>query len=45
MIAIRPEKSDSIFTWSDMQSKNNCELLTNVGNLCNRCFKFIEAKY
>jgi len=45
MLCIRPEKSDSIFTWSDFASKNNNELLTNVGNLCNRTLKFLESKY
>ena len=45
LLSIRPEKSDSIFTWSDFAAKNNNELLTNIGNLCNRTFKFIDSKY
>jgi methionyl-tRNA synthetase len=45
MLSIRPEKSDSVFTWTDFASKNNNELLTNIGNLCNRVFKFLDAKY
>ncbi|KAJ1843131.1 methionine--tRNA ligase mes1, partial [Coemansia sp. RSA 486] len=36
LLANRPEKSDTIFTWSDFVSRNNNELLNNVGNLCNR---------
>lgn len=45
LLSIRPEKSDSIFTWTDFASKNNNELLPNIGNLCNRTFKFIDSKY
>lgn len=45
MLSIRPEKSDSVFTWSDFASKNNSELLFNIGNLCNRTLKFLDSKY
>ncbi|KAJ2697441.1 methionine--tRNA ligase mes1 [Coemansia sp. IMI 203386] len=42
LLANRPEKSDTIFTWSDFVSRNNNELLNNVGNLCNRVVKFLD---
>ena len=45
LLSMRPEKSDSVFTWTDFASKNNNELLPNIGNLCNRTLKFIDAKY
>ncbi len=32
----RPETSDSIFTWSEFISRNNNELLNNLGNFVNR---------
>lgn len=45
LLSIRPEKSDSVFTWTDFAAKNNNELLQNIGNLCNRTFKFIDSKF
>ncbi|KAJ2853335.1 methionine--tRNA ligase mes1 [Coemansia erecta] len=42
LLANRPEKSDTIFTWADFVSRNNNELLNNVGNLCNRVVKFLD---
>mmetsp|Transcript_23707 Transcript_23707/g.23469 ORF Transcript_23707/g.23469 Transcript_23707/m.23469 type:complete len:719 (-) Transcript_23707:34-2190(-) len=40
LLANRPEQSDTVFKWTDLAAKNNNELLPNVGNLCNRLFKF-----
>lgn len=38
----RPEKSDTVFTWKDLQDKTNNELLANLGNLVNRTLSFIK---
>jgi methionyl-tRNA synthetase len=38
----RPETSDSIFSWKELQAKNNNELLANLGNFCNRTLQFIS---
>jgi methionyl-tRNA synthetase len=40
----RPENSDTTFIWSDFASKNNNELLANLGNFSNRCLKFTADK-
>ncbi|CAG8582059.1 32584_t:CDS:2 [Gigaspora margarita] len=45
LISCRPETSDSIFTWKEFISKNNNELLANLGNLVNRVIKFVVAKF
>ena len=41
----RPEHNDTVFSWKDFAAKNNDELLPNVGNLCQRSLKFVQAKY
>ena len=41
----RPEKSDTEFSWKDLQSKANDELCGNFGNLVNRVLTFIERYY
>lgn len=41
----RPEKSDTVFTWSDFGMKNNNELLPNIGNLVNRALKFVYKNF
>ena len=33
---IRPETMDSNFNWIDLATKNNSELLSNLGNFENR---------
>ena len=33
--------SDTTFTWSDLQAKQNNELLKNLGNFVNRALAFI----
>ncbi|MGV8169146.1 MAG: methionine--tRNA ligase [Candidatus Nanoarchaeia archaeon] len=38
----RPEKTDTTFTWKDLQEKINNELVGNIGNLVNRVLMFIE---
>lgn len=42
LLANRPEVSDTVFSWDDLATKNNNQLLANVGNLCNRVLKFLE---
>ncbi|XP_059434251.1 methionine--tRNA ligase, cytoplasmic isoform X2 [Corylus avellana] len=37
----RPEVSDTLFTWTDLQAKLNSELLSNLGNFINRVLSFI----
>ncbi|XP_060212780.1 methionine--tRNA ligase, cytoplasmic-like isoform X1 [Lycium barbarum] len=37
----RPEVSDTLFTWADLQAKLNDELAHNLGNFVNRVLSFI----
>lgn len=34
LLSVRPENSDSVFSWNDLADKNNKELMSNLGNLC-----------
>ncbi|BAP69674.1 methionyl-tRNA synthetase [Kluyveromyces marxianus] len=45
LASVRPETSDSQFSWSDFAARNNSELLANLGNFVNRVVKFVNAKY
>lgn len=36
LLYVRPESQDSDFSWADIMSKNNSELLNNLGNFINR---------
>jgi methionyl-tRNA synthetase len=45
LLSSRPESSDSQFLWREFITKNNTELLNNLGNLVNRIIKFLNAKY
>lgn len=45
LASIRPETSDSQFSWGEFVTKNNSELLANLGNFVNRLVKFVVAKY
>ncbi|KAI8902889.1 tRNA synthetases class I (M)-domain-containing protein [Globomyces pollinis-pini] len=45
LLSIRPETSDSQFTWNGFVAANNNELLANLGNFVNRAVKFVHAKY
>lgn len=45
LASVRPETSDSQFSWDDFQSRNNNELLANLGNFVNRIIKFVNSKY
>ncbi|CAA6657297.1 unnamed protein product [Spirodela intermedia] len=41
LLTNRPEVSDTLFTWADLQAKLNNELLNNLGNFINRVLSFI----
>ncbi|ANB15856.1 methionine--tRNA ligase MES1 [Sugiyamaella lignohabitans] len=41
----RPESSDTQFSWQEFVSRNNSELLANLGNFVNRLIKFVNARY
>lgn len=45
LASMRPESSDSQFSWQDFVARNNNELLANLGNFVNRVIKFVNAKY
>ncbi|GJR30774.1 probable methionine--tRNA ligase [Tanacetum coccineum] len=41
LLTNRPEVSDTLFTWADLQAKINSELLNNLSNFFNRVLSFI----
>jgi len=45
LIYSRPENQDSCFKWEDLMSKNNSELLANLGNFVNRATKFTKDNF
>ena len=45
LISIRPESADSSFSWTDLMTKNNSELLNNLGNFCNRSLTFLFKNF
>ncbi|KAG2217801.1 hypothetical protein INT45_005631 [Circinella minor] len=45
LLSSRPETGDAMFTWNEFITKNNSELLNNLGNFVNRIIKFAIAKY
>lgn len=45
LAATRPESQDSSFSWSDMVTRINSELLNNLGNFINRSLTFICKFY
>ncbi|KAG7666283.1 MES1 [[Candida] subhashii] len=45
LASVRPESSDSHFSWDEFVTRNNSELLANLGNFVNRIVKFAIAKY
>jgi methionyl-tRNA synthetase len=45
LISIRPESSDSTFSWKDLQAKVNGELVNKLGNLVQRILAFISKNY
>lgn len=45
LASARPEGQDSNFSWSDLVTRNNSELLNNLGNFVNRALMFCEKNY
>jgi len=43
LLANRPETDDTDFKWSDLQARNNGELLANLGNFVNRVLQFTAS--
>lgn len=41
LLYLRPEAQDTSFSWSDLQWKNNSELLNNLGNFVHRALSFV----
>merc|ERR1712232_1326329 len=45
LLSVRPESgNDADFSWSDLQAKNNGDLLNNLGNFCHRVLDFIGKR-
>ncbi|XP_065221713.1 methionine--tRNA ligase, cytoplasmic isoform X2 [Planococcus citri] len=42
LLYMRPESHDSSFSWVDLATKHNTELLNNIGNFVNRALVFDE---
>ncbi|MCY4215761.1 MAG: methionine--tRNA ligase [Flavobacteriaceae bacterium] len=45
LTATAPETSDSDFTWSDFQARNNNELVANLGNFVNRTLVLMDKYF
>ncbi|XP_018575973.1 methionine--tRNA ligase, cytoplasmic [Anoplophora glabripennis] len=45
LLYIRPESQDSSFSWDDLATKNNSELLNNLGNFINRALVFAKNNF
>lgn len=45
LLYVRPESQDATFSWSDLMTKNNSELLNNLGNFVNRVLAFINNNF
>ena len=45
LMYMRSESQDSAFKWEDFMTKNNSELLTNLGNFINRAAKFTKDNF
>lgn len=45
LMYIRPETQDTSFSWVDLMTKNNSELLNNLGNFINRSLMFINKSF
>eukprot|EP00795_Rhopilema_esculentum_P014790 gene14790-5897_t len=42
LLLLRPENQDSAFSWADFVTRNNSELLNNLGNFINRALVFLK---
>ncbi|KAI9801316.1 MAG: putative methionine--tRNA ligase, cytoplasmic protein rar1 [Piccolia ochrophora] len=45
LLSSRPETGDTQFEWRSFITKNNSELVNNLGNFVNRLVKFTKAKF
>lgn len=45
LASARPEGQDSAFSWNDLGTRNNSELLNNFGNFVNRALVFLEKNF
>ncbi|KAJ0170340.1 hypothetical protein K1T71_014268 [Dendrolimus kikuchii] len=45
LASIRPETSDSSFSWVELGTRNNSELLNNLGNFCHRSLSFCSNTF
>jgi len=45
LLCSRPETADSVFLWQDFATRNNTELLGNLGNFINRALVFISSSF
>ncbi|XP_052742830.1 methionine--tRNA ligase, cytoplasmic [Bicyclus anynana] len=45
LASIRPETSDSSFSWTELGTRNNSELLNNLGNFCHRSLSFCASTF
>lgn len=45
LASIRPETSDSSFSWTELGTRNNSELLNNLGNFCHRSLSFCSNTF
>ncbi|XP_050499287.1 methionine--tRNA ligase, cytoplasmic [Diabrotica virgifera virgifera] len=45
LLYVRPESQDSSFSWNDLVTKNNSELLNNLGNFINRALVFAKNNF
>lgn len=45
LASARPEGQDSAFSWMDLMTRNNSELLNNLGNFINRAMVFCEKNF
>ncbi|XP_041988093.1 methionine--tRNA ligase, cytoplasmic isoform X2 [Aricia agestis] len=45
LASIRPEGADSSFSWVELGTRNNSELLNNVGNFCHRSLSFCANSF
>ncbi|KAF1745244.1 hypothetical protein MXB_370, partial [Myxobolus squamalis] len=45
LLANRPESQDTSFMWEDLISRNNNEIIKNIGNFINRCLSLLYRKF